>query len=106
MTQHDARIPKDVVREVLRRSCNRCEECGRVPVEIHHLTYGYWYNHDVISNRGKETPEELMVLCRECHLARHVVVSPLGTEFFSDPEDAESERSYWDHVTDKLYDDS
>lgn len=37
----------------------RCEACGaEVGLTVHHLTY---------ANVGEEPPEDLMVLCKECH---------------------------------------
>ncbi len=41
----------------------RCEKCGRRgPLHVHHLTY---------ANLGAERPEDLQVLCEQCHRWEH-----------------------------------
>lgn len=41
----------------------RCELCGKdISLDVHHLRYLLW---------GTETPEDLIVLCRECHKLIH-----------------------------------
>lgn len=42
---------------------NRCEVCGsRNDLHAHHLTY---------ERRGHEAPEDLQVLCKDCHAKAH-----------------------------------
>ena len=43
-----------------------CSHCGSVPADVHHL------NEDVTDNRI----ENLIALCRSCHVAYHNHVSP------------------------------
>lgn len=50
-------------------ACSYCAVCGRSPLgsrarkmDVHHLTY---------ERLGNELPEDLQVLCRECHDAAH-----------------------------------
>jgi len=52
--------------------------------------------YDARSIIGHETPDDLLHVCRECHLAEHVV--EWTGEFFADPRDAQSERDYVDHL--------
>jgi 5-methylcytosine-specific restriction endonuclease McrA len=84
-------IPDRVRRAVLTRARGHCEDCGRIAIlELHHLTYDLsdvtLYHRDVGGLIfGYETPEVLLALCRECHLARHVV----DGEFFGNPKEAE-----------------
>ena len=51
----------------LRDAHQRCQDCGRGPeetgpLEVHHLTYARLF---------QEKPEDLRVLCRDCHGRRH-----------------------------------
>lgn len=70
---HDRRIPMDVQREVYHRARNACQLCGwtrerwsredpRI-LELHHIR-----EH---ADGGKNTPENLCVLCSKCHDAVH-----------------------------------
>jgi hypothetical protein len=50
--------------EVIRRAGYSCARCGRGGrLDVHHAA-GY-------RNLGRELPDELQALCRECHTARH-----------------------------------
>ena len=40
-----------------------CEYCNKTSVDIHHLIFR--------SQGGKDTPQNLMALCRECHTKAH-----------------------------------
>lgn len=43
------------------RKCSRCRRRGQ-PLEVHHLTY---------ERRGRENPDDLRVLCEDCHRLEH-----------------------------------
>lgn len=43
------------------RCCERCEE-RYGEIDVHHVTY---------DNLGREKPEDVIVLCRECHDKEH-----------------------------------
>ncbi len=75
-------IPYDTCCAVLTRAHSRCEDCGcrPMPGEMHHLHY---------RTKGRERPEDLMYLCRDCHQDRHMTASG----FVSDPEVAERLRA-------------
>ena len=82
----------------LRRACfreqgTRCLDCGeRVPLELHHLSYQfgpYPLVADGIICWGLETLADVVGLCRECHLQRHVDCTG---EFWADPDEREA---YW-----------
>jgi 5-methylcytosine-specific restriction endonuclease McrA len=90
-------IPDDVREAVLKRANGNCENCGRdnTPLEMHHLRYVIRHSHKWEEEVfGKETPDDLQALCRNCHLGKHTVQGV----FFADPEEAESERDYLDHM--------
>jgi hypothetical protein len=56
-------IPLVTQRVVHRRSKDCCEDCGhRLPLYFHHLHY---------RSLGRELPEDIVHLCRECHRCRH-----------------------------------
>jgi hypothetical protein len=61
-------IDKRVYEAVEERAGNRCERCGCIPgnayggPDAHHLHY---------ATKGRERPEDLMLLCRKCHQAMH-----------------------------------
>ena len=56
---------RQVRAEAIRRAGYRCIACGRGgTLDVHHAR-GY-------RNLGREQPEELQALCRECHEALHV----------------------------------
>ena len=89
-------IPEAVREAVLQRADRICEDCGAdVPLELHHRTYYHDHSpkHPILIF-GLERPDDLAALCRECHLARHVVEG----EFYADPEDAAAERDYLDEA--------
>jgi hypothetical protein len=67
-------IPAETRVAVLGRAGNRCERCGRRRrLELHHRHY---------NSQGRERPEDLYALCRDCHHASHL--DPLG-EYWVDP---------------------
>jgi 5-methylcytosine-specific restriction endonuclease McrA len=50
-------------RGALRRANDRCETCRTdARLHVHHRTY---------ERRGEERPDDLIVLCEDCHLAVH-----------------------------------
>jgi 5-methylcytosine-specific restriction endonuclease McrA len=50
-------------RGALRRAGHTCETCGKDgALHVHHRTY---------ERRGEENPDDLVVLCEDCHLAVH-----------------------------------
>jgi len=71
----------EIRKEALARAGGRCQVCGnRMSLEVHHNSY---------ENLGEEEPEDLCVLCDECHelfserlaapAVRNSVVSPERT---------------------------
>ena len=55
---------KDVRNAAFSRAGFRCGECGdNTEIQVHHLTY---------DNIGNEKPGDLVVLCRTCHMLKHV----------------------------------
>lgn len=48
----------------LKRAGFGCEECGKknVRLDVHHKTY---------RNKGREQPQDLIVLCELCHIYEH-----------------------------------
>jgi 5-methylcytosine-specific restriction endonuclease McrA len=71
-TLYDAYINSDAWRssparlEALRRDGYRCRGCNATDdLEVHHRTYEHF---------GHEHPEDLTVLCRECHEAITTVI--------------------------------
>jgi len=47
----------------IKRKRNRCEVCGcRDRLQVHHLNY---------DRLGHERPDDLLVLCEDCHIALH-----------------------------------
>jgi len=63
------RLPKELRRSILERDDFLCRFCGRggrfsdYLLEIHHIV---WRRHG-----GQDTPANLMVICRRCHLILH-----------------------------------
>jgi 5-methylcytosine-specific restriction endonuclease McrA len=53
---------KNLKRKVIEQRGNRCERCGResASLELHHVHY---------RSLGSEQPEDVELLCRECHTA-------------------------------------
>jgi 5-methylcytosine-specific restriction endonuclease McrA len=50
--------------KALERAEHCCADCGSERgLEVHHLTY---------RNLGAERPEDLVVVCSDCHVERHV----------------------------------
>lgn len=69
-------IPFVTRRAVLQRAKGRCESCGELAtLELHHGHY---------ETEGRETPEDLVALCRACHKQRHT--APNGV-FYVDPQE-------------------
>lgn len=67
---HDWNIPRQTRIAVLTRAADHCERCGKfvseyggVHFDLHHLTYE--------RAGGDELPEDLLVVCRNCHSAIH-----------------------------------
>ena len=82
-------IPDIVKRAVRERAGNCCEECGdEGKLEFHHLAYlntNSNYHRDWFGLKfGAETPEDLMLLCRECHHQQH---RDFNGDFWADPDD-------------------
>jgi HNH endonuclease len=76
-----------------------CEDCGQrgVRLERHHLRYEVWDHHGPESIVGRETPDDLALLCRECHRQRHV---DLNGSWWNDPEE---KYWYWESFFDELH---
>jgi 5-methylcytosine-specific restriction endonuclease McrA len=98
-------IPEETRQAVLARAEGCCEDCGGVEsrLEMHHVRYTKFPDvvhtkHDMfpVSVLGVETPDDLLALCRECHLAKHV--DPFTGEFYADPEELADELAYRDHM--------
>jgi 5-methylcytosine-specific restriction endonuclease McrA len=66
----DSKVWRDKRRKVRRRAKYRCEECGR-PEET--WLYGKWDVHHLRypAVLGEEPLEWLILLCTNCHAARH-----------------------------------
>ena len=73
--RHDWNLPRGAVNEVYLRAGGVCEDCGddECRLEMHHLRY-----------TGHETPDDLALLCRDCHHNRHI---DRNGEFWADPEE-------------------
>jgi hypothetical protein len=97
MIARTADIPRHVRRSVMERCRGRCERCGtRRSLELHHLAY--WLRDDGPTEPifGKETPDDLLALCRDCHKARHI---DLAGDFWVDPEEtADYWESFWREI--------
>lgn len=69
-------IPLATQQAVRKRANGRCECCGeRAKLELHHKHY---------ETEGRETPDDLSALCRDCHKGEHV--APNGV-FYADPQE-------------------
>lgn len=99
-------VPDETRKAVYARADSYCEDCGTdtEELELHHR----WYERqpDVVLTKhdmypesvlGKETPDDLMALCRHCHLSRHV--DDVTDEFYARPDELEDERAYRDHMS-------
>ena len=54
--------------EVLKVKKNKCESCGSTKkLEVHHKTY---------KNIFKESLSDLKLLCRNCHMKEHNIITP------------------------------
>ena len=83
-------IPDTVKRDVRKRANNCCESCGdEGKLEFHHLTYliepcNSTYKRDWFGLIfGKEKPDDLMLLCRQCHYNEHL---DFNGDFWADPD--------------------
>lgn len=57
-------------REALARARHRCALCpSRKRLEVHHRTY---------ARKGHENPEDVVVLCGECHGRHHSMLARAG----------------------------
>ena len=58
---------------VLERAGGVCECCmQRIDtLELHHIHYEVNVHGKFYSVKGRETPDDLEALCRDCHYARH-----------------------------------
>ena len=78
-------IPVATKTTVKNRANGRCERCfARLPLELHHVHY---------ENEGRETPDDLLAVCRNCHLREHV--APNGV-FYADPQELAVEWATYD----------
>ena len=68
---------QEVRRAMLMRT-GACQKCGRIDciLEVHHLTY---------KRKWRERPEDLMVLCHNCHEKHHF----FGMSLSNTPEEDE-----------------
>ena len=65
-------IPPATCLAVKQRSDGRCEDCGEQGrTDFHHKTYRI----DGQYIFGKETPDDVLALCRKCHTGRHFLSS-------------------------------
>jgi len=91
VTRHDPRIPRSTVSAVYSRAQSCCEDCGTIRgLELHHLRYETMLMGDIVSIHGRETPDDVDLLCRNCHHQRHI--GPLSGAFHRDPVEVENEQ--------------
>jgi len=74
---------------VRRRADCTCEDCANPVVRLtfHHLHY---------RTLGEESPDDLALLCWDCHKQRHRC--PYTGEFFVHPEDRDEQVEYVQHM--------
>lgn len=61
---------QEIRERALERAEFCCTDCGATrKLQVHHLTY---------ANVGAERPEDLVVVCEECHLVRHGLLPEWG----------------------------
>jgi 5-methylcytosine-specific restriction endonuclease McrA len=66
---------EEIRQKVIERAGNQCEECGStLELQVHHINYERF---------GKEYPEDLICICKECHENKH------GRKFEQDKYGAE-----------------
>jgi len=83
-------IPNKTRRSVLIRANFRCEDCGeQKKLDMHHLAYEVLVSGEIIDIFGRETPDDIAALCRDCHYARH---RDRNGDYWRDPSEMES---YW-----------
>jgi len=88
-------MPNKVRREVLIRANFRCEDCGEQrKLDMHHLRYTINDGHKIIDECifGKETADDLVALCRDCHYARH---RDINGDYWRNPEEMEDHWWYY-----------
>jgi len=85
MRQEIDAIARFIVRK---RARGKCERCGLgLPLDLHHLHY---------RTVGRETPADLLALCRDCHDAAHRDAN--GT-FWRDPSEM---ADYWEDYSEEM----
>jgi len=61
----DARVYQQLRQSVLERDGWRCQACGSMNnLEVHHIQFR--------SQQGRDTEENLIILCWQCHKQTHV----------------------------------
>lgn len=66
MRRHRKRTSSEAKRAVMKRCGTRCEDCKAK------LVTGYFHvHHETYVRFGNELPEDLLVLCLNCHEKRH-----------------------------------
>ena len=84
-------IPHATKWAVRKRANNRCEDCGtQSDLGFHHIRYEECGHHGPDSIIGRETPDDLLLLCWPCHQDKHRDVSG---DYWKDPLAMES---YWE----------
>jgi len=102
MARHASSIPTETKKVVIRRSQYTCEECGcqSGDLTMHHLRYftepDQYGDSELIS--GKETPDDIELLCWDCHKSRHR--DPNG-DYWHDPQEMEGEWAQFHNSCDK-----
>ena len=92
-------IPWIVQVEVRHKANNCCEHCGETfGLEFHHENYGFEEYPGQASKEGdvgwifgRETASDLTLLCRQCHLAEHLVFG----EFYWNPDEVKALRDQY-----------
>ena len=89
-------VPYNVRLAVYQRARYLCEDCGESKkLDMHHLRYTINDGHKIIDECifGKETADDLVALCRDCHYARH---RDINGDYWRDPEEMEERILYWE----------
>ncbi len=60
---------KSLRKLVIERDKNECSFCDNVGTDVHHTTYENWKNENI---------NELILLCRNCHINIHELMPDLG----------------------------
>ena len=83
-------IPNKTRSSVLIRANFRCEDCEeQKKLDMHHLHYEVMQTGNMLCIFGKETPSDLVALCRDCHRARH---RDINGDYWRDPNEM---AAYW-----------